>query len=172
MENTTGTISQPVLVQKSIFKNKISGIFFGKFGILLYLYGLIKTCKIVGKEVIIKDDLTKFIPVKPNRFLYHTSNPIFRDEINKTGLIPKGRSEAWLTTTPIKGEVIFATNSDNEDDWFDSTYDDDIYKIDTSKINNKWYRDPNFRGDTYVLTFNPISRNAIELIYRGTGDSE
>ena len=125
-------------------------------------------------ESIIKDDLTKFIPVKPNRFVYHSSNPIFRNKIDKNGLIPK-RGDQWLTNTPIKGKVIFATNSNDKSDWFDSTYDDDFYRIDTSKISNKWYRDPNFKDtDKYkfyhIITFEPIPRDAIELIYQGTGE--
>lgn len=28
-------------------------------------------------------------------------------------------------------------NSDNKEDWWDSTYDDDIYKIDTTNLINK-----------------------------------
>lgn len=112
------------------------------------------------------------VEVEPNKYLYHASNPIFRDNITKEGLIPKGKSEAWLSDTKIDGEVIFAVNSDNKEDWFDSTYDDDIYKIDTSKLNNKWYVDPNFDlDDKRIITFERIPVNSIELIYKGTGDS-
>lgn len=80
----------------------------------------------------------QLVEVKPNRYLYHTSNPIFRDKIAKEGLIPKGKSDAWLSYTKIDGEVIFAVNSDNKEDWFDSTYDDDIYRIDTTNLKNTW----------------------------------
>jgi hypothetical protein len=113
--------------------------------------------------------------VKTNKYVYHKSNPIFRDEISSMGLIPKGKSEAWLSDTNIKGKVIFATNSDNEKDWFDSTYDDDIYKIDTKLIKNKWYQDPNFYCESnnckYIITYEPIPKSAIKLIYKGTGES-
>lgn len=114
----------------------------------------------------------KLTPIVPNRYVYHTSNPHFRDEISKMGLIPKGRSETWLYDTKIDGEVIFAVNSDNREDWWDSTYDDDIYKIDTTNLNNEWYVDPNFDlKDARIITPHPIPNSSIELIYKGTGES-
>ena len=112
------------------------------------------------------------IPVDVNKFVYHSSNPIFHETISKEGLLPKGKSETWLSDTPIEGEVIFATNSDNKTDWFDSTYDDDIYRIDTTNLINKWYLDPNFGADDnhHIITFEPIPFSALTLIYEGTGD--
>lgn len=111
--------------------------------------------------------------VKPNRYVYHTSNPIFRDKISKEGLIVQGRSAAWMSDTKIDGEVIFAVNSDNKRDWWDSTYDDDIYRIDTTGLDNKWYVDPNFKlQDHRIITFENIPRESIEIIYKGTGDLE
>ncbi len=113
----------------------------------------------------------QLVEVKPNRYLYHTSNPIFRDKIAKEGLIPKGKSDAWLSYTKIDGEVIFAVNSDNKEDWFDSTYDDDIYRIDTTNLKNTWYNDPNFDlEDKRIITFERIPLSSIELIYKGTGE--
>lgn len=121
----------------------------------------------------------------PNKYIYHVSNPIFRNKIKKHGLIPRGKSEGWLEDTPIRGKVIFATNSEDPEDWFNSTYDDDIYQIDTSKIDNKWYEDPNFidvpivkfdkQGNKYnseyyhIYTRELIPLNAIKLIHKGTG---
>jgi hypothetical protein len=115
----------------------------------------------------------KLIPVEVNKFVYHSSIPSFRDNISKEGLVPKGKSETWLSDTPIEGAVIFATNSDNKNDWFDSTYDDDIYRIDTTKLNNKWFLDPNFGVDDnqHVITFEPIPLSVIKLIHKGTGES-
>lgn len=113
----------------------------------------------------------QLVEVKPNRYVYHTSNPIFRDNIAKEGLITKGKSEAWLSDTKIDGEVIFAVNSDDKKDWFDSTYDDDIYRIDTTNLKNKWYVDPNFDlEDKRIITFDKIPVSSIELIYKGTGE--
>lgn len=110
------------------------------------------------------------VVVKPNKYVYHTSNPIFRHKISKVGLIPKGKSDTWLSTTKIDGKVIFAVNSDNAKDWWDSGYDDDLWRIDTSVIANKWYNDPNFGiNDKRIITFEPIPVVAIELIYIGSG---
>lgn len=116
----------------------------------------------------------ELVPIKPNKFVYHKSNPIFRENILKIGLIPKGKSEAWLSDTKIEGKVIFATNSENIEDWFDSIYDDDIYQINTIKLNNKWFVDPNFLRQNitkYIITFDKIPLNAIKLIYKGSGKS-
>lgn len=115
---------------------------------------------------------THLVQVAPNRYLYHTSNPIFRDTISREGLVPKGKGESWLSDTDIDGEVIFAVNSDDKGDWWDSTYDDDIYRIDTSGLSNTWYVDPNFDlEDKRVITFEKIPPASIELIHKGTGDS-
>jgi hypothetical protein len=120
-----------------------------------------------------REDNSHLVEVEPNKFLYHTSNPMSRDKIAKQGLMPKGKSEAWLSDTNIKGKVIFAVNSDNKDDWWNSTYDDDIYRIDSTKLKNKWYVDPNFSEDAKrVITFENIPVKAIKLIYKGTGESE
>ena len=120
----------------------------------------------------IKEYNSHLIEVKPNKYVYHTSNRIFREAISKQGLIPKGKSEAWLSNTKIDGKVIFVVNSNKEKYFFDSTYDDDIYKIDTSKLNNKWFNDPNFDSDgLHLITFESIPLNSIELIYEGSGDS-
>ena len=67
--------------------------------------------------------------VKPNKYVYHTSNPIFRDKIAEHGLIPKGKSESWLEDTKIEGEVIFAVNSNDRNYMWDSTYDDDFNSV-------------------------------------------
>ena len=113
------------------------------------------------------------LEVEPNKYVYHTSNPIFRDKISKEGLITKEKSETCLSDTKIDGEVIFAVTSDDKTDWFDSTYDDDIYRIDTTNLKNKWYVDPNFDlEDKRIITFDKIPLESIKLIYKGTGESE
>jgi hypothetical protein len=117
---------------------------------------------------------TNLEEITPGRFVYHLSAPVYRDQIERIGLLPK-RGEQWLTNTPIEGEAIFATDSDNEEDWYDSSYDDDVYEIDTDKISNKWYVDPNFQVQDYskhIVTFDKIPPSAISLIHRGTGDSK
>ena len=120
------------------------------------------------REFLNENKKNHLVEVIPNKYVYHTSNPIFRDKISKEGLTPKGKSESWLSDTNIDGEVIFAVNSDNKQDWWDSTYDDDIYKIDTTNLNNKWYNDPNFDDNLHLITFDKIPLNAIKLIYKGS----
>lgn len=121
------------------------------------------------KEFLNENQNTHLVEVKPNKYVYHTSNPIFRDNISKEGLIPKGKSESWLSDTKIDGKVIFAVNSDDKDDWWNSTYDDDIYRIDTTKLKNRWYVDPNFNlEDNRIITFENIPVNSIKLIYKGS----
>jgi hypothetical protein len=119
-----------------------------------------------------REENSHLIEIKPNRWIYHTSNPIFRKRILKEGLVPKGRSESWLSDTNIEGRVIFAVNSNDRDYLWNSTYDDDIYKIDTSGLDNKWYHDPNFDSDgIHIITFDPIPLKSIKLVYGGSGDS-
>jgi hypothetical protein len=106
--------------------------------------------------------------------LYHTSNPQFRQKIAKEGLKTSAKTENWLTDTKITGKVIFAIMSNDVKDAYDSTYDDDIYEIDATKIYNKWFRDPNFldsKDAMHVITFDDIPKHAIKLIHTGTGES-
>jgi hypothetical protein len=65
-----------------------------------------------------KEKLVSFLKVIPNKYVYHTSNPVFRDKISKEGLIPKGKSETWLSDTNIDGKVIFVVNSNKEEKKF------------------------------------------------------
>jgi hypothetical protein len=109
--------------------------------------------------------------IVPNRYVYHTSNPIYRERISREGLLPKGRSESWLTTTAIRGKVIFAVNSNDKEYVWNSTYDDDIYRIDTFSLDNKWYQDPNFEDGIHMVTFQAIPSQALELLHKGTGRS-
>jgi hypothetical protein len=121
------------------------------------------------QDFLIENHNSHLVEVIPNKYVYHTSNPIFRDKISKEGLIPKGKSESWLSNTNIDGEVIFVVNSDDKEDWWDSTYDDDIYRIDTTKLKKRWYVDPNFDlEDKRIITFENIPLNSIKLIYKGS----
>ena len=108
---------------------------------------------------------------KTNQYVYHASAPVFRDKIAKEGLLPQ-RGEQWLSDTAVEGKAIFATNSDDKKDWFDSGYDDDVYQIDTTKIDNKWYSDPNFAHSDHkhIFTFKEIPLSAIKLFHKGTGE--
>lgn len=117
----------------------------------------------------IKDIVSEGSDIKLNRYLYHSSSINNRKRIEKNGIIPY-RGEQWLSDTKINGPAVFATNSDNKSDWFDSTWDDDVWRIDTKKLRGiKWFLDPNADNGVWIYTKQLIPRDAIELIKKGTG---
>jgi hypothetical protein len=123
-----------------------------------------------GKEVI------------PNKIIVHKSNPIFRNNIMSEGLKVKVGECYELYVNREQNEsnkikckpVIFATNSTKKKYIFDSTYDDDVWEINTKMIPNvKWYKDKHFGSELiHIVTFQNIPRETITLIYEGTGNSE
>lgn len=113
----------------------------------------------------------------PDKYVVHSSNPSNRENISTTGL-QTSLGECYLIYADSNyGEddecvpAIFATNSIKKKDLFDSTYDDDIWVIDTERANVQWYKDAHFDGgDTkHIVTFEDIPVDAIRLIYKGTG---
>jgi hypothetical protein len=115
--------------------------------------------------------------ITPDKYVVHSSNPSNRDNISTTGL-QTSLGECYLIYADSNyGEddecvpAIFATNSIKKKDLFDSTYDDDIWVIDTERANVQWYKDAHFDGgDTkHIVTFEDIPENAVRLIYKGTG---
>ena len=115
--------------------------------------------------------------ITPGRYVVHSSNPSNRDNISTTGL-QVSLGECYLIYADSNyGEddecvpAIFATDSIKKKDMFDSTYDDDIWVIDTERANVQWYKDAHFDGgDTkHIVTFEDISAEDIRLIYKGTG---
>lgn len=100
--------------------------------------------------------------------LYHTSNPYYRDKISKEGLIPK--QETWGKSfnsdmNKELGETKAIFLAENKP--YDNGYDDDIYEVDISKLSNDFIQDSYI--DDGVYTTEPISLEAITLIYKGTG---
>ena len=115
--------------------------------------------------------------ITPGKYVVHSSNPSNRENISTTGL-QTSLGECYLIYADSNyGEddecvpAIFATNSIKKKDLFDSTYDDDIWVIDTERANVQWYKDAHFDGgDTkHIVTFENIPVDAIRLIYKGTG---
>ena len=115
--------------------------------------------------------------VTPGRYVVHSSNPSNRENISTTGL-QTSLGECYLIYADSNyGEddecvpAVFATDSLKKKDMFDSTYDDDIWVIDTERANVQWYKDAHFDGgDTkHIVTFENIPVDAIRLIYKGTG---
>jgi hypothetical protein len=111
--------------------------------------------------------------ITPKEKVYHQSNPMFRNKIEEQGL--KVRAGECYKIYAGYGEkcipAIFATNTSNKRAWFDSSYDDDVWEIDTTKIPNvKWYKDRHYESKSkHIVTFENIPRDAIKLIYEGSG---
>ena len=114
--------------------------------------------------------------ITPNRIVIHKSTPKNRDRILEQGL--KVRAGECYKTYAGYGEkcipAIFATNTTNKRAWFDSTYDDDIWEIDTTMIPEvKWYKDNHFESTKkHIVTFENIPSEALTLKYEGTGESK
>lgn len=120
---------------------------------------------------LIRSVLLEFNAVKTGRYLYHSSNPINRESIQVNGLRPE-RGEQWMADTKIEGKAVFATDSEDRKDHFDSSYDDDFWRIDTHRCPEiKWSKDPNFDwGDfKHVYTTQTVPPHALELVHKGTG---
>lgn len=101
--------------------------------------------------------------------LYHVSNPTFRENILKNGLIPKtGPSYEAHYEDKTMGDAIFVSTENN----YDSTYDDDRYEI---SLTEEEFRLLGFREDKEVenalYTKKPIPAKKLKLLYRGSGES-
>ena len=111
---------------------------------------------------------------EPDRYVVHKSAPHWRENIQLTGL---QTSVGDCYQIYVGGDVkckkaIFATDSLDEKDMFHSTYDDDIWLIDTECAGVSWFKDKHFDGGDYnyhIVTFEDISPDCLELIYKGTG---
>lgn len=115
---------------------------------------------------------------KPSQFVYHKAPPLVRDNIFEMGLLVsvgdcyKSYSENFTEEECVP--AIFATDSENENYWYESTWDDDVWMIDTECANVNWYKDKHYRGGDYeyhIVTFENILPDCIKLIYEGTGEN-
>ena len=116
----------------------------------------------------------------PGRYVVHKSNPVWRKNIKENGLQVSvgecyenhamGLYGEWYTECQ---PAIFATDSLNEEDMFDSTYNDDTWLINTECANVTWYSDLHFDGvgNKHIVTFENIPPDCIKLIHKGTGKS-
>jgi len=113
--------------------------------------------------------------ITPNKIVVHKSSPVWRENILKTGL-QVSAGDCYKTYVGYGKKcipAIFATNSTNKRAWFDSTYDDDVWGINTEMIPKvKWYKDSHFESSKkHIVTFDNIPPEAIELIHEGNGRS-
>lgn len=110
---------------------------------------------------------------KPSEIVFHKSSPKWRDDILQFGLRTLV-GDCYMTYVGEEEQcipAIFATDSEKKENLFDSTYDDDIWEIDTKIADVKWFKDKHFEGDYHIVTFENITPNAIKLVYEGTGRS-
>lgn len=106
--------------------------------------------------------------MKLNKYVYHVSNPKFRKSIKKLGLLISSgeqRCSYYLNNKPL----LFATNSNKKNEWFDSCFNDDVWRIDAKYI-RRWEMDKNYKNKKHIVIFNSIPKNGIKLIYKGTGN--
>lgn len=73
----------------------------------------------------------------PDRYVVHKSNPVWRENIKLTGLqVSVGECYQIYVGGDVEcKETIFPTDSLSKNEMFDSTYDDDIWLIDTECAN-------------------------------------
>lgn len=111
----------------------------------------------------VKDQHTQRII--PQRYVYHFSPMENRQSILKNGLLPSAWKDSphWSIHSEVAYEkAIFAVNTEN-DAWGQKGWD--RWRIDTSMIPNKWWRDMNFheRPDL-VMTYDAIPPQALRLV--------
>ena len=109
--------------------------------------------------------------IEPRRFVFHNSHKKNRESILKNGIqvnIGDSYKDNWSEFQPIK-PAIFAVNTPNYIEYIGLKYsnDYDIWRIDTTKCNNNWYKDFNMGGDN-IMTFDNIPNNCITL-FRKSG---
>jgi hypothetical protein len=100
----------------------------------------------------------------PNKFVYHVSLKTNRESILKNGLLPMAYDiSEWTRTSKLRyPDSIFVNNQDDYSWWFyiaDGMWQDinidkyDIWKINTSQLNNSWFIDENMNDKgNYLFT--------------------
>lgn len=101
--------------------------------------------------------------------VYHVAPPLLRDTIRQSGLTPQQGNCHDSYEYPA---AIFICNVPDikHPEMFDSTWDDDVWEIDTSKIDNIFFQDINFTTEHYCFTLKEIPVTALTLIKEGTGE--
>jgi hypothetical protein len=112
----------------------------------------------------------------PGKYIVHVSNPTWRENIELTGLqVSVGDCYQEYVGGDVEcQQAIFATDSMEEKYWFNSTYDDDVWLIDTECAGVSWFKDRHFDfGDykNHIVTFENIKPNCLKLIHKGTGEN-
>jgi hypothetical protein len=130
-----------------------------------------------SQYVRLQEQRVKGEEVTPGKYVVHASNRGNRDSIMDYG-IRTGLGDCYLSHAASEYSdeeecvpAVFATNSLKKKEMFDSTYDDDIWVIDTERAGVQWYKDAHFEGGDYkhIVTFEDIPVDSIRLIHKGTG---
>lgn len=110
--------------------------------------------------------------VNPPKYIYHVTDGSYRDSIREKGLLVKSSNEGnWSSDHKLSyPSTIFAI--DDYSYWSNKkSRNEDIWRIDTEKLGNKWWKDLNFykkfnRHDvnTY-MTFDNIPPDCINLMF-------
>lgn len=100
------------------------------------------------------------IRVKPQRYVYHFSMED-KESILKNGLQPRqsDSSKSWKNPALSYPPAVFAIDDDSTL-WSVGT----CFEIDTQGLNNKWWRDLNFRTGPAIMTFDSIPADHIRVI--------
>jgi hypothetical protein len=109
------------------------------------------------------------------RYVWHVSKKKFRDSIAKNGLVPQPFEKSIWARSPALyyPPAIFVNNHPVYDEWFHldeskyigrTSFETDVWRIDTTKLNVKWYLDYNLgsRPDA-LFTKEHIPVDAIQL---------
>ncbi len=110
------------------------------------------------------------------RFLYHKAPITVRRSIIKNGLVPSvgdSYKAHWDDMEDLKPYVFLYDHDTINNGEYDSTYDDDIYRIDVSQLDKKHiFRDPDKSMKGCFVYDIPIPISAIKIVYKGSeGDS-
>ena len=105
--------------------------------------------------------------VNPGKFILHTANPIFREKIQAEGILPMvGDSYSCHHDYISLAPAVFAVDSETTP--YESTWDDDVWKINTEKANVTWYKDHGcYIG--CIVSYDAIPVDCITFIHEGTG---
>ncbi len=103
--------------------------------------------------------------IKPTTYVYHTTKKENKVNILRDGLVPSLNKNFLDSDINLSHpEAIFATMSNIKEVWQFDSERKDLWEIDTTKIDNKWYQDLNLPGrEGLIVTYEAIDINAIKL---------
>jgi hypothetical protein len=119
------------------------------------------------------DEYSKFVlkskkktPVRPKEKLYHISPKKNRKRILKKGLIPQPfENSRWIKNLNYYYEpATFCTKNKDDARFLFSKVKYDIWEIDLTGMDKKWFLDCNMLEDGFFMTFEGIKPEALKLL--------